>query len=366
MSTSSITYSPEDLRIINKILYELYDDTLSLREIMDTFMSNLREEIYFDKRDFTMFAYNEKSRLYEIRSFYPANWTDTDQQRYINNYIHLDDVLPILAISQEVAFRNNDIFSEERKKTLYYKEFLKKAQLEISIDANIPLAPEANVFAAFALYRNTGMKEFSEKDLAIVKLYQKHLSRIFNRHFSKNTSKDSGLDGLPLSSINSFGVCTLDENFNFETFNSFFKKLLTDKPNDVSNSSIGKAIIGLAKDCAKLPEGTNPEPVYIDVDDRTYLLELSRFQQDRQKYMAVLYPLSDFVQSRLKSLKDTYQLSAREFEILNLILKNGMTNDEIAEDLFISPATVKRHISNAYNKLGINTQKQLLSMLKII
>ncbi|WP_147594410.1 helix-turn-helix transcriptional regulator [Brotomerdimonas butyrica] len=43
-----------------------------------------------------------------------------------------------------------------------------------------------------------------------------------------------------------------------------------------------------------------------------------------------------------------------------------MTNDEIANYLFISPATVKRHISNAYLKLGINNQKQLLGLLKII
>ncbi len=43
-------------------------------------------------------------------------------------------------------------------------------------------------------------------------------------------------------------------------------------------------------------------------------------------------------------------LTTREHEILRLIAA-GMRNQEIAKQLFISPATVKRHIANVYNKL---------------
>jgi LuxR family transcriptional regulator, maltose regulon positive regulatory protein len=43
-------------------------------------------------------------------------------------------------------------------------------------------------------------------------------------------------------------------------------------------------------------------------------------------------------------------LTARELEVLRLIAA-GMRNQEIASQLFISPATVKRHIANVYNKL---------------
>jgi LuxR family maltose regulon positive regulatory protein len=45
-------------------------------------------------------------------------------------------------------------------------------------------------------------------------------------------------------------------------------------------------------------------------------------------------------------------LTARELEILRHITA-GMRNGEIADRLFISPATVKRHIANAYGKLGV-------------
>jgi DNA-binding NarL/FixJ family response regulator len=45
------------------------------------------------------------------------------------------------------------------------------------------------------------------------------------------------------------------------------------------------------------------------------------------------------------------QLSEREIEVLGLLAK-GMTNKDIARDLFISQATVKSHVENILRKLG--------------
>jgi LuxR family maltose regulon positive regulatory protein len=46
-------------------------------------------------------------------------------------------------------------------------------------------------------------------------------------------------------------------------------------------------------------------------------------------------------------------LTPREVEVLRLIAA-GMRNQEIADQLFISLATVKRHIANTYGKLGVS------------
>ncbi len=50
-------------------------------------------------------------------------------------------------------------------------------------------------------------------------------------------------------------------------------------------------------------------------------------------------------------------LSDREVEVLKLIA-NGKDNQEIADALFISPKTVKNHISNILMKLGVNNRIQ--------
>ena len=51
------------------------------------------------------------------------------------------------------------------------------------------------------------------------------------------------------------------------------------------------------------------------------------------------------------------ELSAREIEVLKLIA-NGKDNAQIAQDLFISPKTVKNHISNILMKLQIDNRIQ--------
>jgi LuxR family maltose regulon positive regulatory protein len=56
-------------------------------------------------------------------------------------------------------------------------------------------------------------------------------------------------------------------------------------------------------------------------------------------------------------------LSLRELEVLKLI-EAGCSNQEIAASLFISVATVKRHISNIYAKLGAKSRTQAISVGK--
>ena len=55
-------------------------------------------------------------------------------------------------------------------------------------------------------------------------------------------------------------------------------------------------------------------------------------------------------------------LTARELEILRLIAA-GMRNQEIADQLVISLATVKRHIANTYGKLGVDHRTEAVARL---
>ena len=51
------------------------------------------------------------------------------------------------------------------------------------------------------------------------------------------------------------------------------------------------------------------------------------------------------------------KLSPRELEILRLIAE-GRTNQEIAASLFLSPTTVKTHVQNILQKLGVSDRTQ--------
>jgi DNA-binding NarL/FixJ family response regulator len=58
-------------------------------------------------------------------------------------------------------------------------------------------------------------------------------------------------------------------------------------------------------------------------------------------------------------LHDPHALTPREREVLHL-LAAGMTNDAIAAQLVVSPATVKKHINHLFSKLGAKNRMQAL------
>jgi DNA-binding CsgD family transcriptional regulator len=57
------------------------------------------------------------------------------------------------------------------------------------------------------------------------------------------------------------------------------------------------------------------------------------------------------------------RLTPREREILELVA-GGRTNGEVAKLLWISPATVRKHLENAYDKLGVHTRTGAVAALR--
>jgi LuxR family maltose regulon positive regulatory protein len=58
-------------------------------------------------------------------------------------------------------------------------------------------------------------------------------------------------------------------------------------------------------------------------------------------------------------------LSAREAEVLQLIAE-GMSNQEIAQKLILSPGTVKVHTRNIYEKLGVSSRTQAIARARAL
>ena len=59
-----------------------------------------------------------------------------------------------------------------------------------------------------------------------------------------------------------------------------------------------------------------------------------------------------------------YGLTHRQTEVLAAFYRTGKSNKELADELFLSPHTVKSHLRVAFDKIGASSRAQLLRVLQ--
>ncbi|TKC13875.1 helix-turn-helix transcriptional regulator [Robertmurraya kyonggiensis] len=91
---------------------------------------------------------------------------------------------------------------------------------------------------------------------------------------------------------------------------------------------------------------------------------LHKFEEwESRNYMVeMVIPLEEQVAAGLEEeeIKKKLNLSNREMEVLAQVL-NGLNNREIAQSLFISDHTVKNHMTNILQKLGVTDRAQAIA-----
>jgi two-component system, NarL family, response regulator LiaR len=81
------------------------------------------------------------------------------------------------------------------------------------------------------------------------------------------------------------------------------------------------------------------------------------FKLTRKKPVVIEVPVRSFVLD--ENLLSQLVISKREYEVLGLIAK-GLSNQEIADKLFLSLNTVKTHTSNLFLKLDVKRRTQAI------
>jgi NarL family two-component system response regulator LiaR len=79
----------------------------------------------------------------------------------------------------------------------------------------------------------------------------------------------------------------------------------------------------------------------------------------KKKTIIITNPAFQFDQNRIDSLG----ISKREYEVLELMAK-GLSNQEIADKLFVSLNTIKTHSSNLFLKLEVSRRTQAVQKAK--
>lgn len=85
----------------------------------------------------------------------------------------------------------------------------------------------------------------------------------------------------------------------------------------------------------------------IEVDQQRHVDAVVFF--DGENIMTHLYPVDELNEKRLMLMREK-GLSPTEINVMRFVLQ-GLSNEQIAEKLFISKVTLKTHLNNIYKKL---------------
>jgi DNA-binding NarL/FixJ family response regulator len=78
--------------------------------------------------------------------------------------------------------------------------------------------------------------------------------------------------------------------------------------------------------------------------------------------MVCIEELAPSVDTAPQQLADSYHLSKREVDVAGLLF-SGLKNAQIADKLFISEITVKKHLQNIYHKVGVHNRTSLVNKM---
>jgi DNA-binding CsgD family transcriptional regulator len=307
-------------------------------------------------------------------------------EKYIRdfvNYYHRDDPFKLI---QGRFYGNRIIRLEDLVSyssfldTEYYNDFLRPQKIHYK--TVVYLKSGAELLGIIGLFRPKGFGNFSEKDIRMMKILTPYLCQAlknievfrriqFENCILKMVDRDS-----------SSGLIILNDSMGLIHMNNKAKdfcKILTEPHNgrrEPSNGESSYAFIPylITEDCYHLREQMKnssfdiiPLPIY-------RILKLSEYRRyslcsqiltkemslgNRSFYVVKIDELTHQVTLDIDSLEKDFSLTKREIDILVNIF-NGLKNAEIAEKLFISEITVKKHLQHIFEKIGVNSRTALI------
>jgi DNA-binding CsgD family transcriptional regulator len=87
-----------------------------------------------------------------------------------------------------------------------------------------------------------------------------------------------------------------------------------------------------------------------------------QYSERRNDSILTVTAAGDFMLTLTESCSANSSLTRREREVLHLVAE-GLTNAEIAQQLWVTPATIAKHLEQAYRKLGVHRRTAAVARL---
>jgi DNA-binding CsgD family transcriptional regulator len=236
--------------------------------------------------------------------------------------------------SCDAAKLSDFLTRRELHRTRMYHLAMKPLGLEDTLGVRLPIGPRWQP-KQFVFER--GGRGFSVRDRAVLDLLHPHLVQLYRASENRRCLRAA----LALHESTRTAVVFLEADSRVAFASTSARELI--------NRYFGENGVGLPDAVAswlrERRRGATDEPLRIDAGGRALVVELvdGALLLEEQQHLPRLTP--------------------REREILDLVAE-GRTNAEIAERLWVSPLTVRKHLENVYAKLGVHTRTAAVALIE--
>jgi DNA-binding CsgD family transcriptional regulator len=215
--------------------------------------------------------------------------------------------------------------SELRRTDIYWEYFRPiQAEYVMCVGLDAPLT-HTKVF----LFNRSGGRDFNERDRAVLDFLRPHLANLYEAAQARRRAAQA----LALLEEADLGLVVLDGPDGVEhatpealrLLSAYFREHRTGLPEAII------AWLGAERNA------TSPQPLEVSSDESSLVVH--------HVGGALL----------LEERHSEPPLTGREREVLELVAA-GKTNAEIAEAIWIAPGTVRKHLENIYEKLGVHSR----------
>lgn len=257
--------------------------------------------------------------------------------------------------------------------TEYYNDFLKPQKIHHKLIVN--LVSEKELYGRIVLTRPRQSGRFTQNEVRTARTISPYLAHALAHNELRRKVKLKGniLDYIEKQS--SIGMLLLDEDLHIIYQNSkaeeAFGKLKCSESAVNNEDSISSQLL---RDCREIKAGLEncpapgaivPKHSVVKGPNHTRFSLTSQVldqELDWEGSRLLLVSIEEHASANINAqhLMDKFHLSRREIDVVDLLFL-GLKNAQIARKLFVSEVTIKKHLQNVYEKVGVGNRTALIN-----
>ena len=232
------------------------------------------------------------------------------------------------------------------------------------------IARDKHPVAYFAVQRWAESRDFTEEDLALARVLAPHVTAAIDRiHLADENQKNTHIIDFLSVDVFNRGLLILNEGYDLEMANTRAIDILTDVPGFVPVlSRVPDAVTDACREflCEYGRDNTTSRIEFSIPGQEPELRGYVRLKDTGDQNLMFLAFINPEQQIAInpEQLK-CFRLTRRETEIARSVA-DGMTNPQIADDLFVSVRTVQNHLRSIYGKVGVRNRTSLIKQLMTV